>query len=192
MALSLYRDLLNDMDQPPRLLDQYFNMGLTPADMVMPLSVYPRSNYYRPWRTESTDMASTMHVDKNNFRVELDVQHFKPEEVSVKVADGFVTVEGSHEEKRDEHGYVSRQFMRKYMVPEGFNADALACSLSSDGVLTMTAPKISPVEENKRTVPITHTRRPHRPVKHQPHSEMIASAKKTPQEEKEQKPKEKK
>ncbi len=41
----------------------------------------------------------------------LDVQQFKPEEVNVKTVDNFVVIEGKHEEKEDEHGYISRHFV---------------------------------------------------------------------------------
>ena len=47
-----------------------------------------------------------------SLQVNLDVQQFKPEELTVKVADKFLVVEGKHEERSDEHGFVSRQFTR--------------------------------------------------------------------------------
>lgn len=113
------------------------------------------SHYYQP--TTPMDTNVTVHVGKNIFRLELDVQHFKPDEVNVKVLDDYVIVEGCHEEKEDEHGYISRKFVRRYKVPEGFDVNALISSLSSDGVLTITAPKLPREGNNERNVPIIHT-----------------------------------
>jgi len=71
----------------------------------------------------------------------LDVQQFSPEEMTVKVVGNNVTVEAKHEEKQDEHGYISRHFVRRYVLPASHDATRVTSSLSSDGVLTITAPK---------------------------------------------------
>ena len=69
------------------------------------------------------------------FQVNLDVQQFRPEEVTVKVSDNFLVVEGKHDERGDEHGYISRHFIRRYRLPENVNPDAITSSLSSDCLL---------------------------------------------------------
>lgn len=69
------------------------------------------------------------------------MQQFKPEEIKVKVVDDFIVVEGKHEERQDKHGYISRQFTRRYKLPPNVNLEAVKSSLSSDGVLSIAAPK---------------------------------------------------
>ncbi|XP_047984901.1 protein lethal(2)essential for life-like [Leguminivora glycinivorella] len=96
--------------------------------------------------------------DNKKFQISVDVQHFKPEEISVKVIDKHVIVEGKHEENQDQHGYVSRQFVRRYALPEGCLPDTVQSNLSSDGVLTVTAPKVLALPSTgERIVPIAHT-----------------------------------
>ncbi|GBP28608.1 Protein lethal(2)essential for life [Eumeta japonica] len=148
--MSLLPYLLNDFpfERPRRLTDQHFGLALTPDD-VLTAVVMPQlsRDYYRPWRqlaAATRDVGSSIKADKDKFQVSLDVQHFAPEEVSVKTADGYVIVEGKHEEKKDEHGYVSRQFTRRYALPEGCDAETVQSRLSSDGVLTVTAPRKQP------------------------------------------------
>lgn len=99
------------------------------------------------------------------FQINLDVQHFTPEEIHVKVVDHSIIVEGKHEEKLDEHGYVSRSFTRRYVIPKNHNIDHVESKLSSDGVLTITVPKHEAIEGNVRKIPITHTGAPHKPAK---------------------------
>lgn len=72
----------------------------------------------------------------------LDVQQFKPEELKVKVVEDYIVVEGKHDERSDQHGFISRQFTRRYKIPENVDKAALVSNLSSDGVLTLKAPKL--------------------------------------------------
>lgn len=74
-------------------------------------------------------------------QVILDVQQFSPEEITVKTRDNFVIVEAKHEEKQDEHGFISRHFIRRYVLPTTHDVMQVTSNLSSDGVLTITAPQ---------------------------------------------------
>lgn len=47
----------------------------------------------------------------------LDVQQFKPDEITVKTNEKEITVEAKHEEQADEHGQVYRHFIRRYALP---------------------------------------------------------------------------
>ncbi|KAH9629568.1 hypothetical protein HF086_008612 [Spodoptera exigua] len=147
---------------PSRLLDQDFGLALTPDDLLTAVAAPMFSeDYYRPWRQLASlnrDMGSSIKTDKDKFQVNLDVQHFAPEEISVKTADGFIVVEGKHEEKKDDHGYISRQFVRRYALPEGTEPETVESRLSSDGVLTITAPrKVPEAIKGERKVPISQT-----------------------------------
>lgn len=87
----------------------------------------------------------------------LDVQQFTPEEITVKASNNCVLVEGKHEEKQDEHGFISRQFTRRYILPGGYDVADVVSTLSSDGVLTVTAPKRAPPVAGERSIPIMRT-----------------------------------
>nr|QGZ00457.1 heat shock protein 19.5 [Glyphodes pyloalis] len=151
--------LIMGYEHPHRMIDQDFGLALTPDDLLT-AAVTPMLSreYYRPWRhLAARDVGSTIKSDKDKFQVNLDVQHFAPEEISVKTADGFVVIEGKHEEKKDDHGYISRQFTRRYALPEGCNPETVESRLSSDGVLTVVAPRAAAVLKNERAVPISQT-----------------------------------
>lgn len=114
------------------------------------------------------------------FQVILDVQQFTPNEITVKTTEKHIIVEGKHEEKADEHGYISRHFIRRYQLPgiihkhkmcklifkyviffffcaAEINPNDISSTLSSDGVLTVTAPLKQVQQNSERFVPITHT-----------------------------------
>ncbi|XP_070159856.1 protein lethal(2)essential for life-like [Polyergus mexicanus] len=173
----LFSDWWEDLEYPHRLNDQHFGLGISPDQLVNPnvlerfapqrdrrLRTTPLI-YYRPWgellRNSNEGGTSTVKADKDKFQVILDVQQFKPDEINVKVVDKCVVVEAKHEEKQDEHGWISRQFVRKYMIPEQCNIDEVSSSLSSDGVLTITAPRKDKQEtNNERSIKIEHTGKP--------------------------------
>nr|AGY56063.1 small heat shock protein [Antheraea yamamai] len=156
--MSLLPYLL-ELERPRRLNNQHFALALTPEDVLTLVTPQAYKEYYRPWRQLSNllqDAGSTIKADKTKFQVNLDVQHFAPEEISVKTVDGFVVIEANHEEKKDEHGWVSRKFSRRYQLPEGCNIDAVQSRLSSDGVLSITVP-LEPPQAAERVVPIIQT-----------------------------------
>jgi len=175
--MSLLPYILSELDsmrRPSSVFDQYFGDALLRDELLSPalqLQMAPApllsTHYLRPWRAQPQRRSGASHIseDKDALRISLDVKQFKPEELSVKVADGFVVVEGKHEERRDEHGFISRHFSRRYQLPDAVDPDAVQSSLSSDGVLMVSAPKKAlPAPDNHRTVPITQTQQPAVPI----------------------------
>jgi len=110
-------------------------------------------------------------TEKDSYKVVLDVQQFKPEELCVKTSDdnNTIIIEGKHEEKKEDsshRGYIARQFTRKYTLPSDVKLDQLQCNLSSDGVLQVTAPRTLPSitdgkvgEQNGNTTTSTSAKR---------------------------------
>uniref|UniRef100_A0A670I1D5 SHSP domain-containing protein n=1 Tax=Podarcis muralis TaxID=64176 RepID=A0A670I1D5_PODMU len=85
---------------PPRLFDQRFGEGLFESDLF-PATLSP---YYM--RTPSLQMPampqipdtglSEVKMDKDKFSVLLDMKHFSPEEMSVKVIGDYIKVHANH------------------------------------------------------------------------------------------------
>lgn len=91
----------------------------------------------------------------DDFHITIDVKSFKPEEISVKVKERDIIVEGKHEERADEFGFVSRQFTRRYILPEDYDIDTVSSYLSADGKMIIKASKPKPVlETGERIIPI--------------------------------------
>jgi len=126
-------------------------------------------NFCRQWRTrEDPEQANDKFPGPlcgaalSDPQVILDVQQFSPDEITVKTVDNHVVVEAKHEEKQDEHGYVSRHFVRRYVLPPSHDLVNITSTLSSDGVLTITAPKkvrsIEPRQSALTFAPLPHSR----------------------------------
>uniref|UniRef100_A0A915AUH2 SHSP domain-containing protein n=1 Tax=Parascaris univalens TaxID=6257 RepID=A0A915AUH2_PARUN len=92
--------------------------------------------------------------DKDKFSVEMDVSQFAPDELKVEVRDKELIVQGHHEERSDQYGTIERHFVRKYLLPENSDQQAVNSRLSDSGVLTVVAPKTSSALPPSRTIPI--------------------------------------
>jgi len=71
-------------------------------------------------------------------------------------------IEAKHEERTDEHGYISRQFSRRIALPADCDAKKLECNWSdNNGVLSVKAPrKALPAAQSSakgRAIPINTT-----------------------------------
>lgn len=151
--------------RPSRLLDQRFGLALDPEGFLQPLTV-PRlltrcpEGYVRNWKSavSDSDAGSTVSLDNDKFKAVLDVPQFKPEEISVKITgEKVITIESKHGEKKDQHGQIYRHFIRRYTLPQGCDINKVESKLSSDGVLTITAPRTKVHQIEYKSIPITQT-----------------------------------
>eukprot|EP00794_Sanderia_malayensis_P020026 gene20026-21989_t len=77
------------------------------------------------------------HRRKPHFRVNLDVSHYAPNEVSVKIEERFLIAEGKHFSESD-FGFETCEFYRKYPIPEGLKHEDISYRINNDGILIVT------------------------------------------------------
>ncbi|XP_069057237.1 alpha-crystallin B chain-like [Pleurodeles waltl] len=140
---------------PSRLFDQRFGEGIFDSDLVPGFSgsIFPYGRTPSMHFPVETGL-SEVKLDKDKFSVHLDVKHFSPEEMSVKVVGDHIEVHAKHEERADEHGYISREFHRRYTIPKVVNPAAITSALSPDGILSIEAPTAEAKQPGERTIPI--------------------------------------
>ncbi|KAL5290806.1 CRYAB.2 family protein [Megaselia abdita] len=162
-----------DVPTHPMFYRDDFAFGLLPRHLQGEPSfrrTVPRNQVAR------SNKGAVANVGKDGFQVCMDVQQFKPSELTVKVVDDCVVVEGRHEEREDDHGYISRQFMRRYTLPKGFDPNHVVSTLSSDGVLSVRVPQPKKLEgNNERHVEIQQVGPAHLNVKGNEDDGKIAS-----------------
>lgn len=180
--MSILPFLLDDLDlmrpvKRPRKMRSLDDLEpSSSALMIVPKSIFEFPDYMKNLSAALEDKDTTVSVDKNKFQANFDVQHFKPEEICVKVSEDkrTVTIEAKHEEKQDEHGQIYRHFVRKYTLPKDCDINHVESKLSSDGVLAITAPIIGRKrkhEEQHRDIRIIQTGKPAKTVESKPKNE---------------------
>lgn len=151
--MSLLPFIFRDMMRPLRMLEHQTRMAEELFSMAFPTTYYRR----KPFIEVAEDNTECVIHDKDKFQVKMDVQNFTPQEISVKSVDGnSIVIEGKHEEKQDDKGFISRQFVRRFVLPNGHDMKDVVSSLSSDGILTITAPRKGD-NLQERVISITHT-----------------------------------
>ncbi|XP_046831601.1 protein lethal(2)essential for life-like [Vespa crabro] len=163
---SLFRNWWDEMDRFHRELEQHFQRLSTTNDFPRPPALPSFKEFFHPWREvfqeleEQVGGSTKIEKGQDKYRVIVDVQQFAPEEITVRTDDKCITIEGKHEEKKDQHGYISRHFVRRYQLPQGYDIGHVQPSLSSDGILTVTAPRLVLPAPGERIVPIERQNRP--------------------------------
>lgn len=153
--------------------DHHFGLGIHP-DQLAEILVAPsrlRQSLSQLERQAGSTNNTVSTMGKDGFQVSLDVQQFKPNEVTVKIQDNTIVIEGKHEERQDQHGFISRHFTRKYVLPKEVDIDQVASTLSSDGILTIKAPKKQAAIEGERVIQIQQTGPARSSIKENPKDE---------------------
>ena len=58
-------------------------------------------------------------MGSGGLRLKLNVSHYEPEELSIKVTGNHLVISGQHPKRSDEHGFlVAREFTRELLIPE--------------------------------------------------------------------------
>jgi len=94
----------------------------------------------RPLRNAALRESEVHNADKE-FRIRLDLHHFRPEEVKIISDNQKVTIRAKHEEIEDNHGLVSREVTRIYLLPEDVDPTSVTSTMNSQGVLSIRAEK---------------------------------------------------
>lgn len=93
--------------------------------------------------------------EKDQFVVKIDVSKFPPQKVQVKVlANNTLLIDAAHEEKTDEHNYVTRTLTRKFILPRDVDVQSVVSRLTENGLLTICAPKKGPGKSAERIIPV--------------------------------------
>merc|ERR1712126_206173 len=108
-----------------------------------PLGLNMGSSWESGW---SPAFNSEVKEDDSQMKICLDTSQYKPEDLKVSVNNGIVTVQGNYDddyEEKDDSGskMVMRRFSKTFTLPARVKEEEISSNLSSDGVLTITAPK---------------------------------------------------
>ncbi|XP_006822807.1 uncharacterized protein LOC102802524 [Saccoglossus kowalevskii] len=107
---------------------------------------------------ESVTELEQSHIEPNakNFTLTVDVEHFSPDDLKVKLSDHVLTVTGeSTETDTDGNVYSMYTFTREFTIPEDVDVTSLTSKLTGDGVLIFEAPRLALKEPTERHLPIT-------------------------------------
>ena len=84
---------------------------------------------------------SRVECDADTYRILVNVQQFRPEDLVIKTVDDCVIVEANHEAKTpDGRSYSNKSFSQSFNLPRGMDPESVTSALSKEGVLIISAP----------------------------------------------------
>lgn len=107
-----------------------------------------------PHDTQNVAGFSEVVNNENEFKVRLDVSHFRIDEITVKTVDDRLKIHAKHDERQDDHGFIQREFTRQYLLPKDIDHETVTSSFSPEGILTIRALKKAIEGKNERHIPI--------------------------------------
>lgn len=99
------------------------------------------------------------------FKINLHVEDYKPEELNVKVVrDRFLVVEGKKKEQRESEGdkgfvtgIVANEFTRSFVLPKEVDVQNVRSNLTKEGILMIQVPKVERnAIKHERQIAIEH------------------------------------
>lgn len=146
----------------PQTLDNHFGAGIREGHLE---HVLREPNRLRQGRQEferyvgsDAGTGPPVSMGPDGLQIHLDVQQFRPNELSVKVHEGSVVIEGKHEARDDDFGTIMRHFVRKYALDPELDSTKVTSTVSCDGILTVKVPRIRPTDdETPRVIEIIQT-----------------------------------
>ncbi|XP_050669812.1 uncharacterized protein LOC126968743 [Leptidea sinapis] len=123
---------------------------------------FPFMNFFAPiWNLfpQITEFGPKIEVDDNIFKVIVNTESYKLDDLKVELKSGFVFIQGTHEAKKAEHDIFASQFFYTYTLPVNASIADVTAKLYTDNVLEISVPLNGNEGEKaeKRIVPIVET-----------------------------------
>ncbi|XP_033626441.1 alpha-crystallin B chain-like [Asterias rubens] len=119
--------------RPVRLSNDPFG---PPSSMVIP-----------PLMINKKTTNADVQVTKKEFRIDMDVSDFAPEELDVKIIGDHMVIKGNHKEHPGENANFSRHFCRRYTLPEDIIVEDVTVFLAKTGMMCVKVPRKTLAEE---------------------------------------------
>uniref|UniRef100_A0A0N4Z0M9 SHSP domain-containing protein n=1 Tax=Parastrongyloides trichosuri TaxID=131310 RepID=A0A0N4Z0M9_PARTI len=107
--------------------------------------------------TKFGDAKEELKITDDYISLKMDVSQFNPNELRVNIADGYIIIEGRHQERYNRNGLIQKAFFRRYALPPNVREEDVVSDLTKDGILTIKGKKTPSVERSRRrNVPIEY------------------------------------
>lgn len=141
-----------------------FGLGIHPNDVELysnsireHIGHYNRDAHAHQLQRATFDWKQ-LNISKDGFQAFIDVHQFAPNEITVRTVDDVnsIVVEAKHDAREDEHGFIAREFIRRFKLPPDYHIEAVVARLSCDGILIIKAPPPAKGEGKTRFIKIDY------------------------------------
>jgi len=140
-----FKDALEDFDKAMEgVLDKFESKGtkVSSSNRVASTETYRNIRNANIGKDLYASQALQITEKDGKFNCVMDVKDFNPKDLSVRVVDDRVVVEGKYmQQSEDGSSVAAKEFYKEFNMPPSADIDQVATALSKDGVLTVKAPK---------------------------------------------------
>merc|ERR1711970_920680 len=142
---AFFKDAWEEFDKAMQgVLDKYETKGtkINSSNRLASTETYRQIRSASIGKDLYASQALQITEKDGKFNCVMDVKDFNPKDLSVRVVDDRVVVEGKYMHKtEDGSSMASKQFYKEFNMPPSADIDQVATALSKDGILTVKAPK---------------------------------------------------
>jgi len=142
---AFFKDAWEEFDQAMQgVLDKFENKGtkISSSNRTSSTETYRQIRNANIGKDLYASQALQITEKDGKFNAVMDVKDFNPKDLSVRVVDDRVVVEGKFEQKSEDGSSVAaKEFYKEFNMPPSADIDQVATALSKDGILTVKAPK---------------------------------------------------
>lgn len=95
-----------------------------------------------------------LEMKQDSYRVNIDVQGFKPEDIKMSLKDNVLKIEAKSDRKTEDGSRIQQAIVREFTLPEHVDPSTVKSLLHEDGILSIEAaltkqaqPKEIPIEQ---------------------------------------------
>lgn len=140
-----FKDALEDFDKAMEgVLDKYETKGtkVSSSNRVASTETYRNIRNANIGKDLYASQALSITEKDGKFNCVMDVKDFNPKDLSVRVVDDRVVVEGKYmQQSEDGSSVAAKEFYKEFNMPPSADIDQVGTALSKDGILTVKAPK---------------------------------------------------
>lgn len=101
------------------------------------------------------ETGTSVPVNPDKFTLRINTRNFTPQDITVKTEGSDLLIHGKHAEKSDGRGcHVSREFTRRYELPEDVEPETVKCEFMPSGDLVIEAKRKEAPKPLDKPVPI--------------------------------------
>jgi len=142
---AFFKDAWEDFDKAMEgVLDKYETKGtkVSSTNRVASTETYRNIRNANIGKDLYASQALQITEKDGKFNAVMDVKDFNPKDLSVRVVDDRVVVEGKFmQQSEDGSSVAAKEFYKEFNMPPSADIDQVATALSKDGILTVKAPK---------------------------------------------------
>lgn len=131
-------NVVNSFENYIKEIDREMNRVFGDFRRMSPLNNLPRIFAPFDWNQARDIPIMTTDGDKRLYKLELDMQGMKPEDINITLKNNELTITARRDEKREDGSRFVRENTYHYSLPDEINPDTVRSSLSN-GILSIEA-----------------------------------------------------